>query len=86
MAPNSVINTWSLKGICCWSDDCVCFNERGEDIIDGRKRCRRIELWILLLLLFWFGCIRNDWVDEHRRWFDAEDETSLRETWRPWKY
>ncbi len=82
MAPNSVISTWSLNVICCWSVNCCCFNKIGEDIIDGRKRCRRIELWILLVLLS-FGCIRNDWVDEHRRWFVVEEDISLRECWRP---
>lgn len=73
MAPNSVISTWSLNGVCCWSFSCCCFIDIGEVIIVERKRCRRIELWILFEWLpFWW--IRNDCVDEHRRWFAVDDD------------
>lgn len=79
MAPNSVINTWSFNKLVCWSIDCCC-ERYGEGIIDEWNRCRRIELW--RVLLWWlFGWIRKDWVDEQRRWWLIFDGRSLTEWW-----
>ena len=80
MAPNSVMSTWSLNGVacCCW-----CLRDKGEDRLDGRKRCRRMELWILVGWCSWLW-IRKDCVDEQRRCVVLDDETSCIECWRPW--